>query len=83
MKGFGGMVSFETKGGVEATTRFLKTMKVFSLAESLGGAASLAEQPATMSHASMPGDVREQCGSETTSFGSPSGSKTSTTSSRT
>ena len=56
------MVSFETKGGVEATTRFLKTMKVFSLAESLGGAASLAEQPATMSHASMPGDVREQCG---------------------
>jgi len=62
MKGFGGMVSFETKGGVDAATRFLRTMKVFSLAESLGGAASLAEQPATMSHASMPGDVRELCG---------------------
>ncbi len=62
MKGFGGMVSFETKGGVDAATRFLKKMKVFSLAESLGGVASLAEQPATMSHASMPGEVRELCG---------------------
>ncbi len=56
------MVSFETKGGVEAATKFLKKMKVFSLAESLGGVASLAEQPATMSHASMPGEVRELCG---------------------
>lgn len=62
MKGFGGMVSFETGGGVDAATRFLRRMRVFSLAESLGGVASLAEQPATMSHASMPDGVRQQCG---------------------
>ncbi len=62
MKGFGGMVSFETNGGVDAAARFLRRMRVFSLAESLGGVASLAEQPATMSHASMPGEFRQQCG---------------------
>jgi cystathionine gamma-lyase/cystathionine beta-lyase len=62
MKGFGGMVSFETKGGLEAANRFLKQMKVFALAESLGGVASLAEHPATMSHASMPREYREQIG---------------------
>jgi cystathionine gamma-lyase/cystathionine beta-lyase len=62
MKGFGGMVSFETAGGVEATTSFLRRMKIFALAESLGGAASLAEQPSTMSHASMPAEHRRQAG---------------------
>ncbi len=62
MKGFGGMVSFEPKGGTEAVNSFLRRIKVFSLAESLGGAASLAEHPATMSHASMPKEYREKVG---------------------
>lgn len=62
MKGFGGMVSFEINGGTEAVNSFLKKIKVFSLAESLGGVASLAEHPATMSHASMPEDYRKKVG---------------------
>ncbi|MEE9520726.1 MAG: PLP-dependent aspartate aminotransferase family protein [Dehalococcoidales bacterium] len=62
MKGFGGVVSFELKEGAKAVNSFLKRIKVFSLAESLGGAASLAEHPATMSHASMPKDAMEKAG---------------------
>ncbi len=62
MKGFGGVVSFEPMGGIEAVNTFLRKLKVFSLAESLGGIASLAEHPATMSHASMPKDYRERVG---------------------
>ena len=62
MKGFGGVVSFELRDGVEAVNRFLSRIKVFSLAESLGGVASLAEHPATMSHASMPREHREKVG---------------------
>ncbi|MBM3183649.1 MAG: PLP-dependent transferase, partial [Chloroflexi bacterium] len=62
MKGFGGMVSFEIKGGVKAVNTFLKRIKMFELAESLGGASSLAEHPATMSHASMPPEYRAKIG---------------------
>ena len=62
MKGFGGVVSFEIKGGTEKVNTFLKRIKIFSLAESLGGVASLAEHPATMTHASMPKDYREKVG---------------------
>jgi len=62
MKGFGGVVSFETSGSIESANTFLRKLKVFSLAESLGGVASLAEHPATMSHASMPKDYREKVG---------------------
>ncbi len=62
MKGFGGVVSFELKGTIEAVNNFLKRIKVFALAESLGGVASLAEHPATMTHASMPGEHREKAG---------------------
>ncbi len=62
MKGFGGVVSFELKGGIKAVDNFLRRLKVFSLAESLGGVASLAEHPATMSHASMPPDYRAKIG---------------------
>ena len=62
MKGFGGVVSFELKRGIEAVDSFLRRIRVFSLAESLGGVASLAEHPATMSHASMPRDYREKVG---------------------
>ena len=62
MRGFGGIVSFELKGGTRAVKRFLRRTRVFALAESLGGVASLAEQPATMSHASMPKEFREKVG---------------------
>ena len=62
MKGFGGMVSFEPKGTVEVVNNFLKRIKVFAFAESLGGVTSLAEHPATMSHASMPEDYRKRVG---------------------
>ena len=62
MKGFGGVVSFAIKGGIESVNAFLKNLKIFSLAESLGGVASLVEHPATMSHASMPKEYREKTG---------------------
>jgi cystathionine beta-lyase/cystathionine gamma-synthase len=62
MKGFGGVVSLEVKGGIESVNTFLRRLKVFYLAESLGSVASLAEHPATMSHASMPKDYREKVG---------------------
>ena len=62
MKGFGGMVSMELKGGIEAVHNLARKIKIFALAESLGGVASLAEQPATMSHASMPAEFREKVG---------------------
>lgn len=62
MKGFGGVVSFELTGGIEGVNTFLGRLKVFCLAESLGGITSLAEHPATMSHASMTKDCRERVG---------------------
>ena len=62
MKGFGGMVAFELKGGTAAAHGFLRKIKLFLLAESLGGAASLAAHPATMTHASMPQEHREKAG---------------------
>ncbi|MHB0995252.1 MAG: cystathionine gamma-synthase [Elusimicrobiales bacterium] len=54
MDGYGGMVSFELKGGRPAAEKFLKKLKVFALAESLGGVESLACYPAAMTHASIP-----------------------------
>ena len=62
MKGFGGMVAFELKGGTETVNGFLRRLQIFSLAESLGGVASLAAHPATMTHASMPKEHREKVG---------------------
>ncbi len=62
--GFGGMISFYLKGGMKESNRFLKKIKLFSLAESLGGVESLVEQPATMTHASIPKNVRESIGIE-------------------
>jgi O-succinylhomoserine (thiol)-lyase len=62
MKGFGGMVSFELKGGIETVTRFLRSIKIFAVAESLGGVASLVEHPATMSHACIPVEHRKRVG---------------------
>jgi len=60
--GFGGMVSFEVKGDAASIRRLLSSTRVFTLAESLGGVESLIEQPATMSHASMRVEAREEAG---------------------
>ena len=63
MKDFGGMVSFSLKNDSrEATFRFLKSTKVFTLAESLGGVESLVNHPVTMSHASIPEIARLKIG---------------------
>jgi cystathionine beta-lyase len=63
MKDFGGMVSFSLKNDSrEATFRFLKNTKVFTLAESLGGVESLVNHPVTMSHASIPETARLKIG---------------------
>ena len=62
MKGFGGMMTFVMKGGLEASRRFLKTTRIFACAESLGGVESLIEHPAIMTHASVPKENREKLG---------------------
>jgi len=62
MHGFGGMLSFEVEGGLEGAKAALARVQVFSVAESLGGVESLIGQPALMSHASMPKEVREARG---------------------
>lgn len=63
MRGFGGMVSFNFKSGSEEDARkFLESLEVITLAESLGGIESLANHPATMTHASIPADVRAKNG---------------------
>jgi cystathionine gamma-lyase len=62
MKGFGGMLTFDIKGGLEAARTFLKAVKVFACAESLGGVESLIEHPAIMTHASVPKETREKLG---------------------
>ena len=61
--GFGGMVSFTFKSGKKADAiTFLEKIKVFTLAESLGGVESLANHPALMTHASIPEDKRKEIG---------------------
>lgn len=60
--GFGGMISFVIKGGVERATKFLSSTKIFTLAESLGGIESLIEHPAIMTHATIPPVTREKLG---------------------
>ena len=62
MKGFGGMVSFEINENINEVNAFLRRVKIFALAESLGGVSSLIEHPATMTHASMPKEHRERVG---------------------
>lgn len=62
MNGFGGMITFFIKGGLPASRKFLESVKVFSLAESLGGVESLIEHPAIMTHASVPADQRKKLG---------------------
>ena len=60
-RGFGAMISFDVDT-LEAARRFLNHVKLCSLAESLGGVETLISHPATMTHASMPPEVREQIG---------------------
>ncbi len=63
MKDFGGMVSFSTRGNKQADAeKILEKLKIFTLAESLGGVESLAGHPASMTHASIPKEEREKLG---------------------
>jgi len=61
MCGFGGMVSFDV-GDVELAKRIVSRVQIFQLAESLGGVESLIGHPASMTHASVPLDMREKMG---------------------
>lgn len=60
--GFGGMITFFVRGGLDESRRFLSSVKLHTLAESLGGVESLIEHPAIMTHASVPPEVRAQIG---------------------
>jgi cystathionine beta-lyase/cystathionine gamma-synthase len=62
MRDFGGMISIRLKGGGEAAKRLLPKTRLFSLAESLGGVESLVCHPATMTHASIPLEIRKARG---------------------
>jgi cystathionine gamma-synthase len=61
-QGFGAMMSFELAGGVPAVRRFVREVRGFTLAESLGGVESLVAHPATMTHVDMGADARSQAG---------------------
>ena len=63
MKDFGGMLSFVTKGAnYNIAIEIIEKLKLFTLAESLGGVESLAGHPASMTHASIPKEIREKSG---------------------
>lgn len=62
MSGFGGMISFEVKGGLEPARAVVERTRLFTLAESLGGVESLIELPAMMTHASIPAETRRAHG---------------------
>lgn len=62
MSGFGGMVTFVMKGGFDPARKMMESVKLFSLAESLGGVESLIEHPAIMTHASVPEANRKALG---------------------
>jgi len=62
MSGFGGMLTFVIKGGLSAARTFLRNVKIFVCAESLGGVESLIEHPAIMTHASVPAETRKLLG---------------------
>ena len=62
MTGFGGIVTFELNGTLTDTKRFLEKLRLFALAESLGGVESLADHPAIMTHVSIPKEQREKLG---------------------
>ena len=62
MRSGGAMITMVLKGGLQPSRRFLEAVRVFSLAESLGGVESLIEHPAIMTHASIPKEIREKSG---------------------
>jgi cystathionine gamma-synthase/cystathionine gamma-lyase len=62
MAASGGMISIELEGGLAEARRFLSALRIFTLAESLGGVESLAEHPAIMTHASIPEELRRGLG---------------------
>jgi cystathionine gamma-lyase len=62
MTGFGGMLTFVLRGGLPAAAAFLRAVRIFACAESLGGVESLIEHPAIMTHASVPKETRERLG---------------------
>ena len=62
MRGSGGMLSFQLSGGFNGCKKFLKQLRVFTLAESLGGVESLIEHPSSMTHASIPRERRMKMG---------------------
>lgn len=61
-RGFGGMITFFIAGGIEQARAFLENVRLFTLAESLGGVESLIEHPAIMTHASVPPAMRQELG---------------------
>lgn len=62
MDGFGGMISVVVKGGLKKASQFMQNLKLFTLAESLGGVESLVNHPAIMTHASVPKETRKRLG---------------------
>lgn len=66
MTGFGGMMTMYVKGGIDEARRVLENVKIFALAESLGGVESLIEHPAIMTHASIPPEQRKALGIDDT-----------------
>jgi len=62
MTGFGGMLSFEIKGGYDAAVRFVEGVRLASLAVSLGAAETLVEHAASMTHAGLSADERKSAG---------------------
>jgi len=62
MFGYGGIVTIYIKGGIAESRKFLENLKIFALAESLGGVESLADHPTIMTHASVPADQRAKLG---------------------
>jgi cystathionine gamma-lyase len=62
MHGFGGMISLSLKTDLAGTRRFLEAVRIFALAESLGGVESLIEHPGIMTHATIPLETRQQLG---------------------
>lgn len=62
MSGFGGMMSFELRGDYKKAIKFLESLKIIMIAESLGAVESLIEHPASMTHASVPKAEREKIG---------------------
>ena len=62
MRTAGGMISFVLRGGLTAAKAFMESLRIFTLAESLGGVESLADHPAIMTHASIPPERRAELG---------------------